>query len=75
MADIVNLKRVRKARRRAEKEAEAAANRVRYGRSGRETERQARERTMREKQLDGARLSDSGQPDEPGDPDGKVGRD
>ena len=31
MADIVNLKRVRKAKARSEKEAEAAANRTKHG--------------------------------------------
>jgi len=35
MSEIVNLKRARKARERAEKEAEAAANRTRFGTSKR----------------------------------------
>lgn len=36
MADIVNLRRARKAKQRAEKESAAAENRVRFGRSAHE---------------------------------------
>jgi hypothetical protein len=52
--DIVNLRGVRKAKRREEKEAQAAANRVRYGRSKaeRDAERQRRERVLAGKRLE-----------------------
>jgi len=56
MAEIVNLKRVRKNKARRERESEAAANRQRFGRTGAEkaAERDAEERTRRS--LDGKRL-------------------
>lgn len=50
MAEIVNLRRARKAKARQEREAEAAANRAQHGRSGAEkrTSRLEDERARRE---------------------------
>lgn len=50
MAEIVNLRRARKAKARSEREAEAAANRAAHGRSGAEkrTSRLEAERARRE---------------------------
>ena len=56
MAEIVNLRRARKDKARHQREAEAAANRRRFGRTRAEkaTDDDARERTRRT--LDGNRL-------------------
>jgi hypothetical protein len=54
--DIVNLRGIRKAKRREEKEAQAAANRVRYGRSKAERDADSVERQRRERVLAGKRL-------------------
>ena len=50
MADIVNLRRARKDKARREREAEADANRRRFGRTGAEktADRDARERAARD---------------------------
>jgi Domain of unknown function (DUF4169) len=53
MAEIVNLRQARKARARAEKEALAAANRAKFGRSKAEREAEAAKRDLAEHQLDG----------------------
>jgi Domain of unknown function (DUF4169) len=55
MAELINLRLARKARQRAEKDRQAAANRVKFGRtkSARDTERAEAERAAR--QLDGAK--------------------
>lgn len=55
MADIVNLNRARKARRRADEAAVAEANRVRFGRTRAAREQDAAEARRREALLDGAR--------------------
>jgi hypothetical protein len=62
MAEIVNLKRAKKAKARAAKEDEAAANRVRFG-----TPKQLRELTKARSEkaardLDAGRLEDDGTP-------------
>jgi hypothetical protein len=58
MAEIINLRQARKAKARAEKEAKAAANRTRFGRSARERDLERAEQTRAERRLDGHRLED-----------------
>lgn len=55
MGDIVNLRQVRKARDKAEKEAKAVENRIRHGRSGARKAADRLAREQREALLDGAR--------------------
>jgi len=59
MADIVNLRRFRKARKRADAEAVADENRRRHGRTKSEKERDALEADQANRTLDGARLDTS----------------
>lgn len=54
-AEIVNLRRARKARARRDKETAAAENRVRYGRTRAERERCQSERDRQAAALDGSR--------------------
>jgi len=61
MAEIVNLRRARKAKARAEKAELAAENRVRHGRSGTEKRRDRSQRETDSRALDGKRID---QPDE-----------
>ncbi len=61
--EIVNLRRARKAKARAAKEAEAAANRVQFGRSRAEREAGRAEETRRSRALEGHRLEEGGSPD------------
>ncbi len=56
MAEIVNLRRARKGKARAEKEARAADNRVRFGRTKAEKQQAAAERARTGKALDGKKL-------------------
>jgi hypothetical protein len=56
MADIVNLNRYRKQRDRRGAETDAAANRVRHGRSKAEREKLRRESDKAAKDLDNKRL-------------------
>lgn len=58
MGEIVNLRQARKRRQRALREAEAAANRVRYGRTAAEKRTDTLEAGRRERAQDGARLDD-----------------
>ena len=55
MAEIINLRRARKARDRAASEAEAAANRLSHGRSKAEKQATRAERERLEQSLDGAK--------------------
>lgn len=55
MGDVINLRQVRKARARAEREKLAAENRVKFGRQGRERYETDAERRRRAAELDGAR--------------------
>jgi len=55
MAEIINLRRVRKTRDRAVSEAEAAANRLSHGRRKAEKQATRAERERQERSLDGAR--------------------
>jgi len=65
MAEIVNLNQHRKAATRQAEARQAAANRVKFGRSkaekAREAEREARRRAL----LDGARKEDATPPEDP----------
>lgn len=61
MAEIINLNRARKQRRRDEKQRQAADNRVRFGRTRTEKDRAAAEEAAARANLDGHRL-DSGEP-------------
>lgn len=56
MAEIVNLKRARKERSRAEDDAAAAANRAKFGRTKVEKQVSARETERTGKALDGKRI-------------------
>ena len=55
MAEIVNLRMARKARKREDKAREAAANRAAFGRSGAERASVEQERHRLDATLDGAR--------------------
>ena len=54
-AEIVNLRHARKAKERAEREREAAENRIAFGRTKGEKERTAAERRLRKYTIDGHR--------------------
>jgi hypothetical protein len=56
MAEIINLRRARKARDRATAEAQAAQNRVEFGRTKAERKLTAAEKTLQATRLDGHRL-------------------
>lgn len=58
MAEIVNLNKARKARAKQEAEAQAAANRVRHGRTKAEKANDAQAETRRKALLDGAKRED-----------------
>ena len=58
MAEIINLQRARKRRAREEAATAAEAARVVHGRTKAERLAQEQARTLRERQLDNARLSD-----------------
>ena len=60
MAEIVNLRRVKKARAKTEAEAEAAANRAKHGRTADERTFVEAEKKVRERKLDGARIEPEG---------------
>ena len=55
MAEIINLRRARKAKARTDATAEADANRLRHGRNLAEREAEAAEEERREHLLDGAK--------------------
>ncbi len=63
MADIVNLNKFAKSRRRAEKAEKAAANRVRFGRTKAEKRKLEAEAEKRRRELDGKEKEDSGKTD------------
>ncbi len=64
MAEIVNLRRVKKARARAEAEAKAAAKRASHGRTPTERDGAAADAKRRDRELDGAKLERDGEPGE-----------
>jgi hypothetical protein len=53
MAEIVNLRQARKAKARAGKEAEAATNRAKFGRTTAEKQLEAAKQSIEGKRLDG----------------------
>lgn len=55
MADIVNLKQFRKRRERAERDEEAAAKRILFGRTKGEKHREEKVKSAEVKKLDGAK--------------------
>lgn len=61
MAEIINLRRARKARARADAQMTADANRSKFGRSKAEKASDGAETTRRAKLLDGARLDGADQ--------------
>lgn len=63
MGDVVNLRRARKARDRTSAEAQAAQNRIEFGRTKAERKLTEAEKTLAKRRLEGHRLTD--------DPDGK----
>ena len=56
-ADIINLRRARKAKVRREAEAQAAENRVRFGRTKAEREQSRMQRALDEGRHDGTRIA------------------
>ena len=58
MGEVVNLRRARKARDRTAGEAQAAANRVAFGRTKAERTNDAAEKARRIRALDGAKRED-----------------
>lgn len=55
MAEIINLRQARKARARNDAEAQAAANRIRFGRTKTQREADRKAISLLDKRLDGAR--------------------
>jgi hypothetical protein len=62
VAEIINLRQARKATARVEKDAKAARNRAHFGRSRSERQREAMERALARKNLDGQRRDPEGEP-------------
>lgn len=58
MSEIVNLRRVKKARQKAEAALDASANRVRHGRTKGEREAERAETERAARALDGARVGE-----------------
>lgn len=61
MADIINLRRARKDKARAEKETKAAENRARFGRPRRERMSTEATRELQDRKLDAHRREDPGE--------------
>jgi len=58
MAEIVNLRRARKAKARAETQATAAENRIQFGRTAQEKKQSAAQKALEAKRLEGHRRDD-----------------
>ncbi|MGB3336022.1 MAG: DUF4169 family protein [Devosia sp.] len=58
MAEIINLRNARKQKARAEKDVQAAQNRVLFGRTKAEKLKQSIEKTMADKKIDGHKRED-----------------
>ncbi|QQP90971.1 DUF4169 family protein [Skermanella sp. TT6] len=58
MGDVVNLNRFRKAREKSEREAQAAANRAKHGRTREQRAREKDEAARRAKDLEGKKIDD-----------------
>lgn len=65
MADIINLNKYRKARKRAEDAAEAAGNKVRHGRTKNEKKRTLADIARSKRELDDRRIDRSEDDQEP----------
>ena len=63
MAELINLRQVRKRKARAEKDAAAEANRRKHGRSGAEIRATEAERTRERGRLDGHKRDEGPEPD------------
>ena len=59
MADIINLRNVRKQKARADKDAQAQQNRILFGRTKAEKLRQAAEKALADKHIDGHKKDES----------------
>jgi Domain of unknown function (DUF4169) len=64
MAEIINLRKARKAKARAAKEAEAAENRSKFGRPKGERSQSAAAKDLLDRKLDSHRREDGGDADE-----------
>ena len=62
MADIINLRQARKVKARADKERVAEANRAKFGRTKADRESGRLEEARRERQLEGCRREEPGEP-------------
>lgn len=71
MGDVINLRQARKAKARAEKEAQAQENRARFGRTGAEKRRDVDTAGREERRHEGHRIEPS-PADGDKDPDGGV---
>ena len=60
MAEIINLRRARKAKARADKETEAAENRAKFGRPKEERSQSEAAKDLLDKKLDAHRREDDG---------------
>lgn len=58
MGDVVNLNRFRKARRRTEKQASAAVNRAKFGKTKAERRSEDHDRKAAERSLDSKKIED-----------------
>jgi hypothetical protein len=58
MGDVINLNRLRKAKEKAVREAQATANRARYGRTKEQRAREKDEATRTAKDLDSKKIDD-----------------
>jgi hypothetical protein len=58
MADIINLRQARKQKARADKDATAAGNRAKFGRTKGEKLRDAKEKAQADKHIDGHKRED-----------------
>lgn len=54
-ADVINLRRARKQKARSERERQAEANRLRFGRSKEERQQEAATKSLEDRRLDGSR--------------------
>jgi len=61
VAEIINLRKARKAKGRAEAEARAAENRIRFGRSKEEKRSSEPSKRLEERRLEGHRREDGGE--------------
>lgn len=73
MAEVISLSKVRKAKARAADRAEAAENRVRFGRSKAEKSAAAAEEERHRRLVDGARRQAPGEPEGAAGPDERPG--